>query len=279
MVWSKVYAYAGSIFVAVAALLLWADPVAAQTPTITPTVTSTPLPTATPYYTGGAYEEYEPDPTPIPTLPNYGIWQNSPEIEVSIQLLMPLPTQPDTSGLFAVMPELSLPELELPEINPSADWPSLTMGREGILAQVESQLFTVRDAARAQYNAAYSEIAEVGETIQSMRDFVGSPQANVIASDGARQVTVVGMAQEMAQSVEFALSYLRALGSLGPFGLDIVFVFIGLGWILFLNLLEWIMLAIAWVVKRIVGVLEFVITIVRVLLEIVRTIMALIPFF
>lgn len=197
---------------------------------------------------------------------------------MATQLLMPLPRQINTAALL-VVPDLDLPELELPDVNPSADWPSLTMGRQGVLAQVNGHLSSVRESARSQYSAARSEVAEAKATIQELRDFVGDPRASVSASDGARQVTVTGMAQEMAQSVSFALSYLRAVGSLGPFGLDIVFLFIGLGWMLFLNLLEWLMVVVAWVVKRIMSILGFVLTIIRVLLEIIRTIMALLPFF
>ncbi len=254
-------------------------PTPTPTSTPTPTPTPTPIPTATPYYgNDDARTTYRPEPTAIPTLPNHGIWQNSPDVETSFQLLMPLPRSPDTSAL-SFAPMLSLPELELPDINPSADWPSLTMGRPGVLAQVQTQLTTARDAARSQYSAARASVAEARETIGAIQTFVGSPQSAVVASDGARQVTVVGMAQEMSQSISYSLSWLRAVGSLGPFGLDVVFLFIGLAWILFMNLLEWLMIVIAWLIKRVLAVFAFVIQIFRVLLEIVRTIMALLPFF
>ncbi len=254
-------------------------PTSTPTPTPTPTATPTPFPTATPFYAeaGGARALFLPTMTPIPTLPNEGIYQNSSEVSIA-KLGGPLIRQPQGFGALAVQPELSLPDVTLPDINPSEEWPELSTGRDGVLSQIHTQIQTVQTTLDGQYSWARARIASFEQTTAALRDFIGSPQS-VVASDGARQVTVTGMAQEMAQSVAFALGYLRAVGALGPMGLDVVFVFIGLAWMLFVNLMEWLTRAIAWFVRLILRVAGWIVELVRVLLEIVRTIMALIPFF
>lgn len=273
MDWKKILAYVGSVLLG----LLLVAPVAAQEPTATPTLTPTmtPMPTSTPFFfPGDARSTFNAEPTPLPTLPNAGIWLNSAGV-MSVKLGSPLVNQPSFNA--GIYPALALPELVLPNINP-AEWPSLSMGRQTVLEQVYLQINSTKDTLSNQYGWAREQVANVKETTSALREFIGSPDS-VMASGGGRTVTVTGMAQEMSQSVGFSLAYLRAVSDLGPLGLNLVFVFIGLGWMLFVNLMDWLTHIIAWVIKTMFRVIGAVIEFVRILFEIVRTIMALIPFF
>lgn len=183
---------------------------------------------------------------------------------MSGELPAPLPSMPG---------RVIMPDLTLPSVNRSA-WPTTADNRQAIQSNIENRLRDVRSAINEQYNAARTTVTAVRSTTQRVKDFVGDPQTSVVARSDNRSVTVTGMAQEMSASVTTALGYARAVSNLGPLGLDLVFVFIALGWILFVNFASLAISVIAWFFKMLGKVLE---TIWKVVMM-VTNILKLIPF-
>jgi len=179
---------------------------------------------------------------------------------------MPLPRLPGS----VTMPDIAFPYVDFSE------WPSVTDGRESVGSTINGELYLARDIINEQYDRARDGINAVRETTQSIRDFVGNPMTSVTAQSDSRIVSVNSMASEMAQSVSYSLGYLRAVSNLGPMGLDLVFIFIGLGWVLFMNVVEWIMAVIVWLLKMLAGAITFAFRILELVMELIRTIRALI---
>jgi len=197
--------------------------------------------------------------------PNDAVHINDAGI-MSGELPMPLPRLPGSVD----MPDIAFPYVDFSE------WPSVTDGRESVGSTINGELYLARDIINEQYDRARDGINAVRETTQSIRDFVGNPMTSVTAQSDSRIVSVNSMASEMAQSVSYSLGYLRAVSNLGPMGLDLVFIFIGLGWVLFMNVVEWIMAVIVWLLKMLAGAITFAFRILELVMELIRTIRALI---
>jgi len=200
--------------------------------------------------------------------PNDEIHVNSENVIMSGELPAPLPDMPDV----IVMPDITFPEID------SSDWPDIVVGRDTMFAQTNARLMDVRSALNEQYDDARATLVSVRNTTNELRAFVGDPQTSVSAQSDARSVTVTGMAQEMAQSVSSSMGYVRAVSNLGPLGLDLVFIFIGLGWILFMNLVEWVVKIVAWIVRWLWSLLAFLLRLFELFMALIRTLVELIPF-
>lgn len=250
MDWEKVHQntrICWGIVVAGAALLLWTIPAHAQTPT--------PQPTSTP----------EVQQTHL--APNDGLHVNTEGAGImSGELPAPLPAMPGAIR----MPDVAFPYIDF------STWPTVSDGRAGLATQINQRLYDTRAVINEQYTRARLTLQTVRETTAGIREFVGNPMTSVSTQSDSRTVTVNSMASEMAQSVEFSISYLRAVSNLGPLGLDLVFIFIGLGWILFVNLAEWVLRAIIWILKALGSAFAFVLRIIDLILSLIRTIRALI---
>jgi hypothetical protein len=91
-------------------------------------------------------------------------------------------------------------------------------------------------------------------------------------NDTGTQYTAYGMASDMANSMAFAVAYLRGLSKLGAVGTDLTFVLIGLAWIAVVNLID-VLFRISVVLFKILGnVIDFVIRAIELLIEIVTAI-------
>jgi len=246
----------------VVTFVLSLPPTPTPTPTVTPTPTATPLPTPTPQATMApqlAMREMN-------LAPNDEVHVNSPEAGImSGELPAPLPSMPRR----VIMPDLNLPYIDF------SDWPTVSDGRAGLAEQINQRLYVQHAMINEQYNRAREGLNAVKSTTRALREFVGNPVTSITSQSDTRVVTVNSMAAEMAQSVEYSIGYLRAVSNLGPMGLDLVFIFIGLGWVLFMNVLEWLVLAIAWILKMIAGAINFVLRIIELIMDMIRTIRAL----
>jgi hypothetical protein len=118
----------------------------------------------------------------------------------------------------------------------------------------------------------------VRDTTDSIEALVGDPM-EVSTNVGERSLTMTGMAQEMAQSVEFGLGYARAVARIGPMGLDLVFVFVGLAWLLIVNVLTLLIRLIAWFIRAAGKALEFVWRLLLLLISVIRLIVAVLDLF
>ncbi len=228
---------------------LWfALPVAAQEPTDTPTptatATATPMPTPT----------IAPTPTREITQremyipPNEGIHLNSPGVRMSAELPMALPDLPQSA---------SFPVVVFPRIDPS-QWPSISDGRNAVKSEFMARLNDMRLFLNAGYADVNTALNTVRNSTASIRNFIGNPMNVTAQASGGRVTTVTGAAYEMAQSTAVALGYVRAVAAIGPIGVNLVFVFIGLVWILFVNLGEWLLTFMIFIFKSLAGFLRWI---------------------
>lgn len=97
--------------------------------------------------------------------------------------------------------------------------------------------------------------------------------------DGTEHVTVSGMAQRMSQSLEFGFGYARAVSALGPMGLDLVFVFVGFGWVVLVNLIVTVIRLIAALVGFMGKALDALWKLSMLLLEVMRFVVAIFDLF
>lgn len=174
--------------------------------------------------------------------PNDDLHINSVGI-TSGELPAPLPRMPDTVD----MRNLTLPIVSM------ENWPSTATNREVVYTIIETRLSDARQTLNQQYVSARTTVAAVRSVTRRITDFVGDPQAAIVSHSESQSFTVTAMAQEMGASVTQAVSYARALG---PLGLDLIFVFIGLGWIMFVNFFGLVIGAIAWFIRILGKVLD-----------------------
>ena len=241
-------------------------PTPTATATLTPTPTATPTPTLTPTPVPTATPVYAPRYLMIPPQ-NDGLHVNSQSVIMSGELPAPLPVMP---GVVA-MPDITFPAPD------RSQWPDTTIVRQGLWSSINAELVDARQTINEQYDSARANIVAVRSATQAIRTFVGNP-VNTTAQSDSRVVTVNSMAAEMSNSVAVALGYVRAVSNIGPMGMDLAFIFIGLGWVMFVNLLEWVATAIVWIFKTIMSGFLFVLRIFEILMQIVRTLRALLPF-
>ena len=156
--------------------------------------------------------------------PNDPLHVNSVGI-TSGELPAPLPSMPGPVAL----PSVSFPAVDMSELPVMAD------ERAALEVLTKNRVTILRSALQSRYAEAMGAVASVRSVTDNLSNAVGNP-ATLSVHDGAQQTTVVGMAQRMSQSVSLGLSYVRAVSALGPMGLDLVFLFVGLGWVLFVNL-------------------------------------------
>jgi hypothetical protein len=170
-----------------------------------------------------------------------------------------------------------MPNLQLPYVNHS-DWPTVADERDAVKILIRNRVNLLQQNLSNRYNEARLTVRSVRNTTSMVSEMVGNPMA-VTAHTGERSVTLTTVAQEMAQSMEFAIGYARAVGSIGPMGLDLVVGFIGLGWLVFVNLITLLIRVIAWFVRMLGKVLESIWKLLILLLEVIRLIIAIIDLF
>jgi len=181
------------------------------------------------------------------------------------ELPAPLPTMPDP---------IDMPNVEYPYVDRSA-WPTTVDEREAMKTLVENRVYRLQGALNTQYSRARSSVSAVRETTNAVRNFVGDPMA-MVSTGAERSVTVGAMAQEMAQSTSFALGYARAVSSLGPLGLDLVFLFVGLGWVIFVNLISMLIQVVAWFIRMMGNALDWIFKVLLIVIQLIRLVIDLV---
>lgn len=186
----------------------------------------------------------------------------------------PLPKMPEPVPIYSV---------DLPEINVSA-WPSSRSAVDSLFEEVDTamstQLTTVRSRLNTQYSAVLAQVSSVRQVTNDIKAAIGDPLTinvrDIDKQGNARVTTVSMMAAQLTSSTRYAIGYMRALSNLGPLGLDLLFVFIGLGWMVFINILAFLIEGIAWFLKQLGRLKDEVIKLLSFLLDFIRTILLVI---
>lgn len=171
------------------------------------------------------------------------------------ELPAPLPRTPGV---------INMPALELPEIDRSR-WPSLVEQRAELDTKGRSALSGVRSELSQRYSEALAQVDDVRTTVGEWRSFVGMTEGgmeSITAQSASRSFTMASVAQEMGASIEFSVGYLRAITGLGPLGLDLAFVFVGLAWVWFVNLSIMAIKLTAYLIRSLFNILDFFIRLV-----------------
>jgi len=169
---------------------------------------------------------------------------------------------------------VTMPRLELPYVTRD-DWPTTVDEREAVKLLVRNRVTVFQQSLNNRYTAARVAVNAMRSTTDMISNAVGDPMTTVSANTGERSLTVTGMAQEMAQSVEFSLGYARAVAEIGPVGLDLVFAFVGLAWIVFINVMSLLVRLIAWFIRMLGRALEAIWKVFMLLIQIIRLVIAI----
>jgi hypothetical protein len=169
---------------------------------------------------------------------------------------------------------IDMPDVNYPYVDHSA-WPTTIDEREAMKTLVANRIYRLQGALDTQYSRARASVSAVRQTTNAVRNLVGDPM-NVTGVGAERSVTVGAMAQEMAQSTSFALGYARAVSSIGPLGLDLVFLFVGLGWVIFVNLISMLIQVVAWFVRMMGNALDWIIKVLIVVIQLIRLVIDLV---
>jgi hypothetical protein len=124
---------------------------------------------------------------------------------------------------------------------------------EGVNGVLNDQYSWVLDRiyqARTVTNQARSVIGDV--------DQVGAEEIGFSAASDEGEISAASIATDLAGAIRWSMAYLRALSNLGPLGLDLAFVFIGLGWIVLVNVMDMAVRLVAWLLGLIFKVVSFV---------------------
>jgi len=199
--------------------------------------------------------------------PNDPLHINSIGID-SGELPAPLPAMPGA---------IELPEVVFPAVDPSA-WPSVEDERAATKIVVSNRISVLRATMNSRYNDARASVASVRSVTHNVLETIGNPMVDSVY-DGTTRVSVAGMAQRMSQSIEYGLGYARAVANIGPMGLDLVFVFVGIGWILLMNLLSLGVRLIAALIGFLGKALDAMWKLAILLIEVMRFVLAIIDLF
>lgn len=154
---------------------------------------------------------------------------------LSSELPVPLPVSPGA---------VSLPEISFPEVTNNS-WPSLIAQKSNLESAAHERVVNIRYNLNSQYNATRNALNEVRVTTDMISNAVGDP-TSVAVNTGTSALNATQIAQQMSSSMSYATGYLRAITTVGPLGLDLAFVFIGLGWIVFVNLVTLLIRLMFW---------------------------------
>lgn len=182
------------------------------------------------------------------------------------QLPVALPSMPQA------IPELTaeqLPSFSLPNVN-NYSFPSA----EAQISAARSKLGALFNESRVALNQEFENVsAEMGRTrlfINRTRQIVGAPLAVNVQSDTTRVTTAYAVAVQMTGAMQTSVAYLRGLSSLGATGLNLTFIFLGLGWLMFLKLLE-IVIALAVALRTfMLGVIRWILEFLGILFDVLQ---------
>lgn len=185
------------------------------------------------------------------------------------QLPAPLPDMP---------PGVSLPDLNLPQPN-AASWPSTAVVEGVVREDVETVVGNVNGVLTANYGFVLDRIYEARRVTNQVVQVIGSEDEPAgsfgIMSEGD-EISATSLATDLAGAIRWTMAYMRGISKLGPLGLDLVFVFVGLGWIVLVNLADMAIRLAAWLIGIIGKVIAFAMKIVEVIFHIIGLILSVI---
>jgi len=189
-----------------------------------------------------------------------------------VSLPVPLPAMPADVEPLTTFPSVALPEID------HATWPSAVDEIDAVRAALLNTVSAAESTMQSEFSGVSARIAAVRSPISQMQAMIGSPQTDVTAqSDTAQYNSLYSMASTSTAAMQTSVAYLRGLSGIGATGLNLTFVFIGLGWVLIVNLLD-LLLSTTWALVRfIIGALDWAIRVVDLILQILQAIGGFIP--
>jgi hypothetical protein len=248
-----------------------------QTPTPTAAPSSTPTPMAT--------------PTPWPTVV-YPQYQQTTDTDARAQTLE-MPGALPQSELIIQLPRSAaehLPAMRAESL-PGYVSEAEQTGVAGFMSEIEGQITTYGVLIN-------SRLGDIQSVTDAARDLVGDPQeaqmiimagpAESVSNPGFSEQHVAGEPDEIAvagasyslaqaavdlsENMNFAFGYVRAVADIGPIGLDLIFIFLGLGWLVFVKLTTLIMRVTAWLVRMLFRMLGSLIQLIGFFLQVISVI-------
>jgi len=189
-----------------------------------------------------------------------------------VALPVPLPAMPAD-----IQPLTTFPSVVLPSIN-HATWPSAIDAIDTVRATLLNTVNAAESTMQAEFGGVSARIAAVRSPIGQMKALIGAPQTDITAqSDTAQYNSLYSMASASTAAMQTSVAYLRGLSGIGTTGLNLTFIFIGLGWLLIVNLLD-LLLSVTWsLVRFIVNALDWTIKVVDLVLQILQAVGGFIP--
>lgn len=196
-------------------------------------------------------------------------------VSVVTQVLIPVPVLP------AVVPEITaadLPTVDLSGMSgiDTSEWDSTIDSITAARTIVNAVMTDAQDRVTTEISHASARMGQARSVVNNVRARVGSPMTDIHARDGETTYTAYSIAYDSVNAIQFSMAYLRGLSRLGGVGLDLTFVFLGLGWVVVVNLLDVSLRAAIALVKVISNVIDGIIKIVNTILNLISAIMDII---
>jgi hypothetical protein len=181
---------------------------------------------------------------------------------------------PDLPADIYVIEDYSLPTIYLPEVD-SYEWPSALDEIEARTAAIEDAFADQRSYLSVQISRVSTKMNQVRVFTNKMRGLVGSPLTVSVSSDSVNVNSAYAIALQLSSAIETSISYLRSLSAIGPTGLNLTFIFLGLAWLMILNALDLLVNIIVGIRKFLIGVIEWLLKILRTIFDFLQLVRAL----
>lgn len=152
------------------------------------------------------------------------------------EMPMPIPDLPSVVDPLTIDSIPSLSRAALPQVSGLPSQMGLidaaSSASDAVMSRVEGRL-------SSSLTSVNQRVSQSRALVNNVRSRVGSPLSDVqMVSDTGTEYTAFSMASDMANSMGFAVAYLRGLSKMGAVGIDLTFVLIGLAWIAVVNLID-----------------------------------------
>lgn len=181
---------------------------------------------------------------------------------------------PDLPADVPVIEDYSLPTIYFPEVS-SYEWPSALDEIAAAKEHIEDAFVEQRSYLGTQISRASTKMNQVRVFTNKMRGLVGSPLTVSVSSDSTDVNSAYTIAVQMSSAIETSISYLRSLSAIGPTGLNLTFIFLGLAWLMILNALDLLVNIIVGIRKFLIGVIEWLLKILRTIFDFLQLVRAL----
>ena len=191
---------------------------------------------------------------------------------------MPLPAFPAAIQAIEIseLPQFVFPAFDFPVL-PTLESEITSVG-SSMVAAWNASVSETRAGLNSQFSAFNTSMGQVRSTTNVLRYRIGSPLTDVQARTGSQNYTsAYSMAVDMASSMQLPIMFLRGLSGLGTTGLNLSFVFLGLVWLVVVNLLDVLVDVKVVMVKALVSVLRAVVKAIEIAIQILILLRSLIP--